>query len=98
MEFDISGVHYKISEATREHLEKKLERFSRLDKLIDKIRVIVTQSTTGYTVEIVATLVGGGESIRISESDEHLWPLIDIVFDRADNKFSREKERHERKV
>jgi ribosomal subunit interface protein len=98
MDFEVSGVHYKISDATREHLEKKIERFERMKDIIRSIRVVITKESTGYTVEITVSFTWGGESVRIHDSDEHLWPLIDIVFDRADTKLGREKEKHERKA
>ncbi|MCL2520842.1 MAG: ribosome-associated translation inhibitor RaiA [Spirochaetaceae bacterium] len=98
MNFEIKGVHYKISEATREQLEKKVARFDRLAESIRDFNVIISKEHTGYTVEIVVNFNWGGEATRINDSDEQLWPLIDIVFDRVDAKISKEKEKNERKA
>lgn len=98
MELHVQGVHYHVSDVTREHIEKKVERFGRLDNILRDFKVVIKKETSGYTVEIMVNFSWGGEPLFISSQDEELWPLIDVVFDKADLKISREKDKHQTKA
>jgi putative sigma-54 modulation protein len=92
MQVTIKGVHYDISDTTREYLEKKLERVKFAEDLITDLLFTITSKKNGYDAEVSINFRWGASS-HIKTDDKTLYPSIDKLFDKLDAKISKEKAR-----
>jgi ribosomal subunit interface protein len=90
----ITGVNYHISDATREHIEKQCQRLQRMESMLTDIKVTIAKKDDLFKMEVQTHFTWGGEIVHIEEEGRDLWPIIDSVFDKLDNKLTKLKERH----
>ena len=92
MNVDIRGVHYDISENTREHVEKKLKRLEYADDLVIDLLITITHDKNGYVIEVTVNFKWG-KSAHIKVDTFDLFKGIDNLFNKLDNKIAKEKEK-----
>ncbi|MDC7126944.1 MAG: ribosome-associated translation inhibitor RaiA [Spirochaetales bacterium] len=92
MNVDIKGVHYDISDNTRRHVDKKLKRLSYAEGDIVDLLITITHDKNGYTVESTVNFKWG-KSAHIKVDSFDLFQAIDNLFNKLDNKVSKEKEK-----
>jgi putative sigma-54 modulation protein len=92
MNIDIRGVHYDISENTKDHIDKKLKRLSYAEDLIIDFLITISHDKNGYIIEVTVNFKWGkGAHLKV-ESYE-LFKGIDNLFNKLDNKIAKEKEK-----
>ena len=92
MNVDIKGVHYDVSDNTREHVEKKLKRLEYAEDLIVDLLLTLAHDKNGYVIEATVNFKWGkGAHIKVDTFD--LFKGIDNLFNKLDNKIAKEKEK-----
>ncbi|KGE71876.1 ribosome hibernation-promoting factor, HPF/YfiA family [Spirochaeta lutea] len=94
MRVEIKGVHYELTEDTREFLTTKL---SKLDFASDMITDLLFTLTKGkgsndWTAEVTVNF-RFGVSAHISERDYNLHEAIEKLIDRLEQKVRKEKDK-----
>lgn len=92
MNVDIQGVHYDITENTRNHLDKKLKRLTYAEKDIMDLLLTIAHDKNGYVVECNINFQWG-KTAHIQVDSFDLFKGIDNLFNKLDSKVSKEKER-----
>lgn len=92
MHLEIKGVHYDVSETTRDFFDKKLERFSFAKDHIIDLLFTITREKNAYKIEANVNLRWGTSShVRVDAFE--LYKGIEILFDKLENKLRKEKEK-----
>ena len=95
MDLNIKTKNYQVSEKTRQHLEKRLNK---LDKLLDKdteATVTLIGEKMNHRIEI--TMPVNGYILRGEENNEDMLTAIDRVTDKLEKQLVRSKERFSKK-
>lgn len=92
MNVDIRGVHYDISDNTREHVEKKLKRLGYADEIVVDLLLTIAHDKNGYVIEATVNFKWG-KSAHLKVDTYDLFKGIDNLFNKLDTKISREKEK-----
>ncbi|RKX93364.1 MAG: ribosome-associated translation inhibitor RaiA [Spirochaetes bacterium] len=90
MNLEVKGVHYNISDATMEFLEKKLERISFAKDNIVDLLITVTKEKQGYSVEGNVHF-RWGKSAHLGVECHELYEGIEVFIDKLDLKVRKEK-------
>lgn len=90
MNVTIKGVHYDISDATRDYLEKRLDRLSYARDIIQDLDFTLTREKSGWTSEANVHL-RWKQNFHLKTTDKDLYPAIDALFDKLDHKIEKEK-------
>jgi len=92
MDFEIKGVHYNVSDHTREFITEKMEHIARFEDLIINLDFQITKDTHGF--ELASNVhFKWGVSAHLVETGIELFPLIDILMDKLVHKIGKEKEK-----
>jgi putative sigma-54 modulation protein len=92
MNVDIQGIHYEISDNTREHLAKKLHRLEYAEDIIVDLLLTITHDKNGYVIEATVNF-RWGKAGHIEVKSFDLFKGIDNLFNKLDNKIGKEKEK-----
>lgn len=93
MKLDIKSVHFDAGEATKELVEKKVEKLQFADTMITDLRVTMTKGThNDWTAETNFHLKWGVDG-HISETAFNLHEAIEKLFDRVEVKVKKEKDK-----
>ncbi len=93
MTVELKGVHYDVSDGTREYVEKKLKRLKKVEDLIVDFHMTLTRETKGMYTASADAHFRWGQSSHIKADDRNLFKAIDIMFDKMDVKMTKEKEK-----
>jgi ribosomal subunit interface protein len=97
MNMEIAGVHYHVSEATKEHIEERVESFKKMHHLLERIHVSITQNGAhaGYDVHLHGKLNWHhAPLIEVHRMDSNLWHALDVAFDALEVSLLRHKDKH----
>ena len=92
MNVEIRGVHYEVSDNTKEHVEKKLKRLGFAEDLIVDLIFTISHDKNGYIIEASINFKWG-KSAHIKVDAFDLFKGIDNLFNKLDNKIVKEKEK-----
>jgi len=92
MNVEVKGIHYSISDATREFIDKKLEHISYAKDHIIDLLLTVTRETHGYKVDGNIHFRWGVSSHLSVESIE-LYEAIESFLHKLELKVRKEKEK-----
>lgn len=92
MKTDVKGVHMDVSEEVHEYLQKKLKRLGYANDLIVDLMITLTQESRGYTAEVTINF-RWGTSAHIRVETFNIIQAVDQLFDKLDEKVSREKDK-----
>ncbi len=92
MNITVKGVHYDISDRTREFINEKLSHIDPFKDLIVSVEVTVTKEKSGYQVESNVHFKFGS-NVHLSESHLELYPAIENLMHKLDAKVSKEKDK-----
>ena len=94
MKIHIKGVHYDITEVTRDFLDSKLQKLDYAQDLVMDLHItlINLQSEHHWKAEAHAHFKWG-PVLHIEEVDDNLHEAIEKLFDRLDVKISKEKDK-----
>jgi putative sigma-54 modulation protein len=94
MNIEIKGAHnYHVSEKTGEYLDKKITRLKHTEEMIQDFHLSVEREHNGEYKVGVDIHFRWGTMHHISATDRDLFKAIDTLFDKVDNKVTKEKER-----
>ncbi|NIZ47434.1 HPF/RaiA family ribosome-associated protein [Entomospira nematocerorum] len=99
MEIEMSGVHYHISSATKEHIYKKAEHFQKMGHLLDRIHVSIKASNKSghenHEVHLHGKLAWhNAPTIEIYRTSDNLWGALDDTFDAFNIALNKHKHKH----
>ncbi len=92
MNYEVKGIHYEVSETTKEHIAKKMKRLDFASDLVTDLAVSLIREKNLYKVE-ANTNFRWGTSAHLSVDAHELYKGIEILFDKLENKFRKEKEK-----
>ena len=93
MTVELKGVHYDVSDRTKEYVDKKLKRLKNVEDLIVDFHMTLSREPRGnYTASADAHFRWGLNS-HIKADDRNLFKAIDIMFDKMEQKTTKEKEK-----
>jgi putative sigma-54 modulation protein len=95
MTTETRAVHFSMEEKDKEYLSKKLERLHYAQDLIVTLSFVFTKDKT-YKGECTVAF-RWGTSAHVEDDDFELHAAIDKMFDRLENKISKEKEKIQQK-
>lgn len=94
MNIEIKGVHnYHVSEKTSDYLDKKIKRLKHTEEMIQDFHLSVEREHNGEYKVSTDIHFRWGVMNHIAASDRDLFKAIDQLFDKIDNKVTKEKER-----
>ncbi|MED4601096.1 ribosome-associated translation inhibitor RaiA [Paenibacillus validus] len=98
MKFNIRGENIEVTEALRDHVEKKLSRLERYIEAPPTSEVHVTLSVVKgmQTVEVTVPLTGF--MLRAEEKHADLYAAVDLVVDKLERQIRKAKTKANRKV
>ncbi|NCN06040.1 MAG: ribosome-associated translation inhibitor RaiA [Spirochaetales bacterium] len=92
MRLEIKGVHYDVTDVTRDFLQEKLTRLDfAADQIVDLL-VTLTKGKKDWSAEATINF-RFGVSAHISETDFNLHESIEKMVDRLENKIRKEKDK-----
>jgi putative sigma-54 modulation protein len=92
MKFDIKGVHYDITDVTRDFITVKLEKLAYADEHVTELVFTLTKETKDWKAEANCNFRWGAHA-HLEETALNLHEAIEKLIDRLDMKISKEKER-----
>ncbi|MBN2509713.1 MAG: ribosome-associated translation inhibitor RaiA [Spirochaetales bacterium] len=90
MHVDVKGVHYHVSDNTREFIDKKMQKLDFAKDYIMNLRFTITKGTTGFTTEVNVSFKWGKTS-HVKEESFELWEALELLFDKLQEKVKKEK-------
>ena len=92
MNIDIKGVHMDVPKRVHDYLNKKLKRLQYADDLLVDLLFTLTQETKGYTAEVNINFRWGTQA-HIRVENFNIIRAVDQLFDKMDEKITKEKEK-----
>ena len=92
MTVTIKGVHYDISERTREFLSDKLGLLDPFKDLLVSVDATITKEKAGFVVEANVHFRWGAMA-HLEETAQELYPAIENLIHKLDAKISKEKDK-----
>lgn len=92
MTLNIKGVHYDISDRTREFISDKFGHIDPFKDLIVSADFTITKEKNEYRVESNVHF-RWGVNVHLSETSQELYPGIENLIHKLDSKVSKEKDK-----
>ena len=92
MTLTMKGVHYDISDRTKEFLDDKMSHLDPFKDLIVNADIVITKDKNEFRVESNIHF-RWGTTVHLHEVDLELYPAIEKLVDKLDAKISKEKEK-----
>ncbi|HDQ13290.1 MAG TPA: ribosome-associated translation inhibitor RaiA [Sediminispirochaeta sp.] len=92
MNFELKGVHYDLSDATKEFIEKKLERIAFANEYIIDLQITITKNKPGYSVESNVNF-RWGHSSHVGTQSHELYEAIELMIDKLEHVVRKEKKK-----
>lgn len=86
MNAEVVGVHYHVSDATREYIQKKIEFFNNYLESIERLHITI-KSIHEHSKEVYEVHIHGklnrhhAPTMDVKRSGDPLWITIDDAFD-----------------
>ncbi len=91
MNIKIVGKNIEITDAIKEYIEKRAERFEKFESKNTEVTVVCELEREEQIVEI--QINQNGEFIRVEERNNDLYASVDLAIDKAERQLRREKEK-----
>jgi putative sigma-54 modulation protein len=92
MKVEVTGRHVSVTEALKSYAAGKVERFSKLNKRILDVHVILSVDGKDSIVEVLANLARGGQ-LAANERHESMYAAIDLASDKLMRQLQKLKEK-----
>ena len=92
MQLDIKTVHFSLNEVQREHIDRRLERFSYAREYLVDLRLTMTREGSQYHVD-GALHFRWGATNHLKVSGYDLVEAFDRLMDKVQAKVNKEKEK-----
>ncbi|MDC7233383.1 MAG: ribosome-associated translation inhibitor RaiA [Spirochaetales bacterium] len=93
MTVELKGVHYDVSDRTREYVGKKIKRLKHVEDLIVDFHMTLTREPKGMYIASSDAHYRWGQSSHVKVEDRDLYKAIDVMFDKMEQKSTKEKEK-----
>ena len=93
MTVNVKGVHYNVSDNTKEYIDKRLEKLDFADELIVELHIVITKETKGFFTVEAKLHFRWGEHSHMKVEERELYKALDELVDKLQIKVSREKEK-----
>ena len=93
MTVDLKGVHYDVSDNTKEYIDKKLRRLKHVEELIVDLHLSIAREKKGYYIVTSDVHFRWGQNSHVKVEDRELYKAIDLCFDKIEAKVTKEKEK-----
>lgn len=90
MNLEIRGIHYHISDTSKEFIERKLQRIDFAKDYIIDLAVIISKEPHGYEAEGKAHFKWGTQ-VMVKESGFELYEAIELLMDKLEHAVRKEK-------
>ncbi|HUC92023.1 MAG TPA: ribosome-associated translation inhibitor RaiA [Paenibacillus sp.] len=97
MKYNIRGQHILVTDALREHVEKKLSRLERYFEAPFTSEVNVTLSVTKNRQGVEVTIPLRGVMLRAEEKHDDMYAAVDLVVDKLERQIRKHKTKVNRK-
>lgn len=92
MQLDIKAIHFSLNDAQREHIDRRLERFSYAREYLVDLGLTLTYEASQYDVDASLHFRWGAVThLKVSGYD--LLEAFDRMMDKVQAKVSKEKEK-----
>ncbi len=92
MHYEIQGVHYEVSDRTKEFIEKKLEHIDFAKDYITDLTIAITRNKPRYYVTATVHFRWGHSNHVETESHE-LYEALELMLDKLKHVVRKEKEK-----
>ena len=92
MKFDIKGVHYDITDVTRDFITTKLEKLAYAEEHVHDMVFTLTKETKDWKAEVKFSFRWGMVA-HLEETALNLHEALEKLIDKLDMKISKEKEK-----
>ena len=92
MNYEVKGIHYDVSDTTRDHIAKKMKRLEFASDLVTDLSFSLIREKHGYKVE-ANTNFRWGKASHVSVECHELYKGIELVMDKLEGKVHKEKEK-----
>lgn len=92
MKFDIKGVHYDITDVTRDFITTKLEKLAYAEDHVMDMLFTLTKETKDWKAEVKCNFRWGVHA-HLEETALNLHEALEKLIDKLDMKVSKEKEK-----
>ncbi|MBO7047594.1 MAG: HPF/RaiA family ribosome-associated protein [Spirochaetia bacterium] len=96
MNFEIRGIHYEVSDKTREQIEKKFKRLATAEDTLTFLEITVERANGMYTLKSTFAFKWGGDGY-IETTNGDLYDAIDQLTEKVKTKIVKEKEKMQEK-
>ena len=91
MNLKITGLHFDITEAIKNHVSKKLERINRHASGIISVAVTLSVEKIGHKAEADVHLAG--KDLHVESDGQDMYAAIDTLTDKLDRSVLKHKEK-----
>jgi putative sigma-54 modulation protein len=92
MQLDLKTIHFALNEVQREHIERRLERFSYAREYLVDLGLTLTREGSQYHVD-ASLHFRWGSTTHLKVSGYELLEAFDRMIDKIQAKVSKEKEK-----
>lgn len=96
MNFEIKGIHYEVSDKTREQIEKKINRLQVAEENVTDLVLSAEKANGIFNLKVNMTF-RWGPACFIEVKDHDLYDGIDKMIEKIKTKIVREKEKIQQK-
>jgi len=93
MTVELKGIHYDVSDNTKEYIDKKLRRLKHVEELIIDLHLSLSREKKGYYIVSSDVHFRWGQNSHLKVEDRDLYKAIDLCFDKVEAKSTKEKEK-----
>ncbi len=93
MTVEVKGVHYEVSEKTREYVDKKLKRLAKVEDLVIDFHMTISREPKGMYITDSDIHFRWGKVSHVKVENRDLYKAIDMMFDKIEQKTLKEKEK-----
>ncbi len=92
MNLEIKGIHYNVSETTREFFDKKLQKIAFAEKYIQNMTITVSKEHVGQGYKLEAKIHFSWGLIKMLSTECYeLYEGIELLIDKIDSLVRKEK-------
>lgn len=92
MQTVIIGRHMEVTDAIRNHIEKKLVRLQKYYNKISEIRVVIESEGLGHKIEIIVN-ADNRQPFVVAQAGEDMYACFDSALDKIERQLVRHKEK-----
>ncbi len=93
MTVELQGVHYDVSNRTREYVGKKMKRLQHFEDLIVDFHMTLTREHKGTYIATSDAHFRWGQNSHVKVENRDLYKAIDTMFAKMEQKSTKEKEK-----